>query len=275
MPAGRPPQNVMMSASAAPILPPAAARPESCVVADPLTPQQALQLLELSSSAHRDAVKRAYRQLARRHHPDVGGDPAVFQRLHEAVQLLLDGSPVESTPPVARGRPSRRVAAWDAGHDVSHEPVDLDSVDWRRPRPAPGDRLDRDLLALHLADGEEPLITTLRAISRAPGSRLNPVADRLSPDLTAHLTIRTDRDDRGRAVVLLELVGAHRKARRALDRVPLEGTWLRVRGSSTTRLRMTLAPSSERQGTAVRAADRTADMLEHLAWPLAAWTCAR
>lgn len=237
-----------------------------------LTRAQALRLLELPPSAPRPAIKRAYRRLARQHHPDVGGDPATFHRLHAAMELLLDIGTDGPTPRVVRGRPSRAPSDWDAGNVVDPEPVDLDAVDWGAAPPGPGSRLTHQLLALHLAQGDEPLVRGLRATSRAPGSRLNRVADSLSSDLTAQLTVRPDRDDRGRDVVLVEVAGAHRRARRALDRVALHGDWLRVRGSSTTRLRSQLVPSAERRATALRTADRTASLLERLAWPLDAWT---
>ena len=241
-------------------------------MSEPLTRQEALRLLELQPSATRSAVKRAYRQLARRHHPDVGGDPATFHRLQVATELLLEAGTGEPEPRVVRGRPSRPTTAWDAQQEVAAEEVDLRTVDWALTPPATGARLDRDLLAVHLAQGTAPLVTELRATSRAPGSRLNRVAASLSPDLTAHLAVRADQDDRGRPVVLVEVVGAHRRARRALDRASLEGPWLRTRGSSTTRLTSTLVPSAQRRATAVRAADRVTGLLERLAWPLPAWT---
>lgn len=236
-----------------------------------LTREQALQLLELPPSAPRPDVKRAYRRLARRHHPDVGGDPATFHLLHQAAELLLEAGTGAATPRVARGRPSRASADWSAEQAVDH-PVDLDAVDWTRPCPAPGTALSRELVALRLAHAEQPLIGRLTATSRSPGSRLNGIAAKLSADLTAQLDVAPGRDDRGRGVVVLEVVAAPRRARRALDTVPLRGDWMRLRGSSTSRLRATLLPSPKREATALRAADHLADLLDRLAWPLEAWT---
>lgn len=51
--------------------------------------RQALQLLGLEPGASREAIKRAYRRLAKAHHPDLGGDPAAFHRLDAAYRLLL------------------------------------------------------------------------------------------------------------------------------------------------------------------------------------------
>ncbi len=49
----------------------------------------ALRLLGLEPGASIAAIKRAYRQLAKAHHPDVGGDVAAFHRLDAAYRLLI------------------------------------------------------------------------------------------------------------------------------------------------------------------------------------------
>jgi len=51
--------------------------------------QQALDLLELDSSATDKEVKRAWRRLAMKHHPDRGGDEEQIKALNHAVSLLL------------------------------------------------------------------------------------------------------------------------------------------------------------------------------------------
>jgi hypothetical protein len=51
--------------------------------------QQALEQLGLQAGASREAIKRAYRHLAKRHHPDLGGDGDAFRRLEAAYRLLL------------------------------------------------------------------------------------------------------------------------------------------------------------------------------------------
>ena len=90
-----------------------------------LSRQEALTVLGLPSSADSTAVKRAYRQLARHHHPDLGGDPASFRRLQHAFERLVD-EPVPTTIGVPGGRPSRPFASatTDGGH------ANLDSIDW-------------------------------------------------------------------------------------------------------------------------------------------------
>lgn len=46
-------------------------------------------LLGVSPDADRQEIKAAFRRYARRHHPDVGGDPARFQAGVEAWRALV------------------------------------------------------------------------------------------------------------------------------------------------------------------------------------------
>ncbi len=50
---------------------------------------EALRLLGLEAGASRDLIKRTYRQLAKNHHPDLGGDAEAFLRLDAAYRLLM------------------------------------------------------------------------------------------------------------------------------------------------------------------------------------------
>jgi hypothetical protein len=53
--------------------------------------QAALRLLGLQGDVISvEAIKQAYRRLAKTHHPDLGGDAAAFQALKAAYRLLLD-----------------------------------------------------------------------------------------------------------------------------------------------------------------------------------------
>lgn len=54
---------------------------------DPRT--AALRLLGLEPGASLAAIKRAYRRLAKAHHPDLGGDVDAFHRLDAAYRLLM------------------------------------------------------------------------------------------------------------------------------------------------------------------------------------------
>ena len=51
--------------------------------------QQALAVMGLPPTATPQQIKRRYRLLAKKHHPDRGGDPREMQRLAAAYQLLM------------------------------------------------------------------------------------------------------------------------------------------------------------------------------------------
>ena len=46
--------------------------------------------LGVGESANADEIKKAYRKLASQHHPDKGGDTAMFQKIEEAYRILSD-----------------------------------------------------------------------------------------------------------------------------------------------------------------------------------------
>jgi hypothetical protein len=233
-------------------------------VAAPMTREQALRVLQLPSTADVAAVKRAYRRLAREHHPDLGGDPGTFHDLQRAFEHLRTAEPGPPRPRLVRGRPSRP-------HAGAERPADLASVDWETAVPVGRDRLDRDRLAVWLARDHLAPVHPIVAASRAPGSRLNALATVLAGDLSSSIEVRPDVDDRGQAVVALEVRGSCRSARRALDRVALDGTWIRHRSSNTTVLRSAVAPDDDRATLAVRVVDRLDGLLESLGWPLHEW----
>lgn len=51
--------------------------------------QQALAVLGLPPNATTQQIKRRYRALAKRHHPDCGGDPREMQRIIAAYEFLV------------------------------------------------------------------------------------------------------------------------------------------------------------------------------------------
>ncbi len=61
--------------------------------ANPVRPalqrQQALAVLGLPPNATTQQIKKRYRALAKKHHPDLGGDPQQMQRLSAAYELLI------------------------------------------------------------------------------------------------------------------------------------------------------------------------------------------
>lgn len=252
--------------------------PSEPALSDPLVRHDALRVLALPPSADISAVKRAYRQLARTHHPDLGGDADTFHELQRAYELLV-GS--DAPAPVPAGRPSRDRAAWSSTDDGATRPVaDVASLDWDTPLEQGRVGLSRDLVARWLAaptsaDASSPVVRRLTATSRAPGSRLNRAAPRLSPDLTSAVTVDADTDDRGRVVVAAVVEAAPRRARRVLEDVTLDGGWMRRRGSATTRLRWTGRPDGDPRVTAVHTADVLDELLDRARWPLAEWTRTR
>lgn len=52
--------------------------------------REALRVLGLEPGATPQAIKRAYRRLAKAHHPDLGGRPEAFHRLEAAYRLLME-----------------------------------------------------------------------------------------------------------------------------------------------------------------------------------------
>lgn len=235
-------------------------------VSEPLTRAEALRALSLTSDADADDVKRAYRRLAREHHPDLGGDPEVFHELQRAFERLADDDTAPSPPRVSRGRPSRPAPTTT----VDPEASDPGRIDWGVVTPV-GTRLTRDHLAVALLDPRTPQLRAIAATSRAPGSRLNQLAPHLASNTTSELRIFPADDDRGRPVLTVELRAWSRRGRRALQAAALQGRWARIRGSSSTLLRTNLVPAGDRRATAVRAVARTEELLERLGWGLDAW----
>ena len=87
------------------------------------------QILGVNRNASQDEIQRAYRKLARAHHPDVNKDPAAedrFKDISEAYDVLSD--------PQTRRR-------YDAfGPDFRQVPEDVDPETYRRARAGAGAR---------------------------------------------------------------------------------------------------------------------------------------
>ncbi len=70
-----------------------AASPLWGTLASPVRPlferQQALAVLGLPPNATRQQIKRRYRALAKKHHPDRGGDQREMKRIIAAYELLM------------------------------------------------------------------------------------------------------------------------------------------------------------------------------------------
>lgn len=91
--------------------------------------------LGLARGASREEVKRAYRALAKVHHPDAAGETALprFLAIQAAYEQLIDGS----IPPRGRGSAAAR-KPWDADDDRSDATRRAYGARPRGPRPSPG-----------------------------------------------------------------------------------------------------------------------------------------
>jgi len=56
----------------------------------PVNNSKYYEVLGVDKSASETEIKKAYRKKAIQHHPDKGGDPAVFQELASAYEVLSD-----------------------------------------------------------------------------------------------------------------------------------------------------------------------------------------
>lgn len=235
-------------------------------MSDPLTREQAARLLEVTLPCGPGQLKRAYRRLARQHHPDRGGDARRFHELRAAYRRLAADD--ADAPVVIGGRPSRTARTAPSAPSRT----ELEAIRTDAGLPDGRVRLTIDLLASALARVHPGPVHPVRAASRAPGAPLNGLAGVLAPDLTSHLAVAPTVDDRGVPGVGLEVVAGTRRARRALDAAALDGVWTRRRRSTSTTLSARIAPTADRGGTAALAAAQLDRLLRELAWPLEQWT---
>jgi DnaJ-class molecular chaperone len=76
-------------------------------------------ILGVSKSASQDEIKKAYRKLAIRHHPDKGGDEAEFKKINEAYQVLSDPQKRASYDQFGQSGYSQRSGSQGGGYDFS------------------------------------------------------------------------------------------------------------------------------------------------------------
>lgn len=153
--------------------------------------------LGVSRTATADEIKKAYRKLARTHHPDAGGDEARFKEINEAYEVLSDDQKRKLYDQYGTARESEIPHAWggaQAGGDpfggaVAFNWADiLDSLrrgegafgtqwdiggfggfggaDAARPRPVPGNDVTVDL---HVSFNEALTGVEKKVTLRIPG----------------------------------------------------------------------------------------------------------
>ena len=104
--------------------------------------QDYYSVLGVGKDASEGEIKRAYRKLARKYHPDVNpGDKASeeqFKRVNEAYQVLSD--------PEKRGKYERFGAQWEQYERAGGQPQDFDWGAWQ-PQPGAGQSYTRTVRA--------------------------------------------------------------------------------------------------------------------------------
>lgn len=245
-------------------------------MAEQLSRREALRILALPGDADHDAVKQAYRRLARTTHPDAGGDPEQFRTLQRAYDRLIDSPSAarerRRTPP--RTRPSRqRRHAHSPTQLYADPPVDVTRLDWEPRETGEGlSALDHDTVARAVVRPHPGPVHPLTARSRGPRSLLNRWLQVLADDLIATLEVRAA-SSRGRPGhdVELRLQVRSRKHRRRVEATRWPADWVLTRGSSSTTVVRVLAPSTDRRATAAHAAGVLREGLDRLGWPLSSW----
>lgn len=242
------------------------------------SPADARELLGVERDADEAEIRRAYRKLARVHHPDAGGDADMFQRLTAAMELLvhprLQPSAPRSSPSTGRrAYPSTAGEYQGAGGVVwASGEVDTSALD-DTPLPAAGDNWSRDDLARAIAAAlhEAPTRVPLVGVSRRPSSLLNRFTRHLSDDLLSRWSVEPA-TRRGVPGHDLEAVARFPSgARKHVDRASLPNGWSRARNPGSTEASLVVHPHRDPDATAVAVADAVAEFCAAIQWPLSRW----
>lgn len=234
---------------------------------------QARDLLGVDRHASPDDIRRAYRSLARRHHPDAGGDVATFQSLTAAVDLLVGDAArrVEAPSSPSTGRRAYPSTSGPVTGTGSSRP-DTSLLETARV-PAPGDPWDRSSVAaaVHASfagDGSD----RVRGVSRGPRTVLNRFARHLSADLLSRWEVG-GATRRGRPGTDLEVVATFPPGgRKHVERASLPTGWSTTRNPAATESTFVVRPDTDPATTAVLVANVLDDFCTALAWPLPSWS---
>ena len=71
--------------------------------------------LGVPRTATADEIKKAFRKLARKHHPDAGGDEAKFKEINEAYEVLSDEKKRKIYDQYGTGNPNQIPHGWGGG----------------------------------------------------------------------------------------------------------------------------------------------------------------
>ena len=79
--------------------------------------------LGVARNATADEIKKAFRKLARKHHPDTGGDEAKFKELNEAYEVLSDDKKRKLYDQYGTANENQIPHGWGGGGNVNVEDI--------------------------------------------------------------------------------------------------------------------------------------------------------
>ena len=89
----------------------------------PATTPDYYQTLGVPRTASADEIKKAFRKLARTHHPDAGGDEAKFKEINEAYEVLSDQKKRDLYDQYGTANEHEIPQGWGGGQGFSYEDI--------------------------------------------------------------------------------------------------------------------------------------------------------